>query len=439
MAAKTKKYWAAFARRHNLTLMTAISLNWNGLTARRAGLMKPSALRQLLKLLSRPGMISFAGGLPAAELFPLARVAGAVESTLKRVGPAALQYGETEGVTELREWIARRYSTPQLRLQTDNVLITSGSQQVLDLVGRVFLNSRDRVIVENPTYLAALQAWRAYETSFLPVAMDSEGIRTDEFQRQLKRQPKMAYVMPNFQNPTGVTMSCERRQRLVTLLQRHALFLVEDNPYEELRYESDPLPGLLDLDRPPDAGGRVIRAGTFSKSLMPGLRLGWAIGPKEVIGKLAKAKQAVDLHTSTFNQFLALTLLNEGYLEDSLPALRLAYRRRRDAMLAALQAHLPSGCRWTKPAGGMFIFVTLPKRLSAAALLPRALERNVAFVPGQDFHPDGSGGNTLRLNFTKTAEPEIAAGIERLSEVIRFCCTHKRQASSENSHKSFTL
>jgi 2-aminoadipate transaminase len=399
--------------------MASTSTDWSRLVARRTLRLKPSALRQLLKLTARPGMISFAGGLPAAELFPLDRVAEAAAAALKRTGGAALQYGETEGIAPLREWIARRYSTPAMALKPENVLITAGSQQVLDLVGRVFLDPRDRVLVENPTYLAALQAWRAYGASFLAATLDADGVDLDDFDRQLKKRPKMAYLMPNFHNPTGVTLAGDRRRQLMGLLPVGGLVLVEDNPYEELRYEGSPLPGLLELGHPPDAGGCVVRAGTFSKTLMPGLRLGWAIGPKEVIAQMAKTKQAVDLHTSTFNQYLALELLAAGYLEESLPALRTEYRRRRDTMLAALKEHLPPGCQWIKPEGGMFIFVTLPRRISAATLLPQAIARNVAFVPGQDFHLGGRGGNTLRLNFTKTPAPEIAEGIRRLGEVIK--------------------
>lgn len=398
--------------------MTDDAIHWTDLFARRAGYTKPSALRQLMKLLSRPGMISFAGGLPAMELFALDQVESAVHAVFQRVGGTALQYGETEGIPELRQWVARQYSTPQRQLHPDNVLITSGSQQVIDLVGRVFLNSRDRVIMENPTYLAALQAWRAYETQFLPVAMDAHGLRPDDFEIRLKQGAKLAYVMPNYHNPTGVTLAAERRQRIMALLQQHPTLLLEDNPYEELRYDGEPLPGLLALDLPPDEGGRVIRAGTFSKTLMPGLRLGWAIGPKEVIAQLTKAKQAVDLHTSTFNQFLAVELLHRRYLEQSLPVLRQIYRERRDAMLAAMAEHFPAGCQWNKPAGGMFIFVTLPKDVVASDLLPLAIERNVAFVPGQDFHLDGQGANTLRLNFTKNPVPEILAGIKCLGEAL---------------------
>jgi 2-aminoadipate transaminase len=381
--------------------------------------MKPSALRELLKLTSRPGMISFAGGLPAAELFPLDRVATAVQAVLQRVGGRALQYGETEGVPELREWIARRYSNATLQLKPENVLITSGAQQALDLVGRILLDEGDRVIVENPTYMAALLAWQPCGAAFLPIGADTHGMKVDELGPLLKEQPKMVYLIPNFQNPTGVTLTRERRQLLIDMVQGRDVALFEDNPYAELRYEGEPPPNLLELDRLPDEGGHVIQAGTFSKTLMPGLRVGWAIGPRQIIERMGRAKQAMDLHTSTLNQYLALELLNSGYLEEFIPVLRQVYRERRDAMFDAMQKHFPPGTRWTRPEGGMFIFVTLPEDFSAGGLLPRALEQNVAFVPGEEFHLDGAGQNTMRLNFTKASVPDIMTGVSRLAEVIK--------------------
>jgi 2-aminoadipate transaminase len=381
--------------------------------------MKPSALRKLLKVTARPDMISFAGGLPASELFPLDRVAAAVQLVLCKVGGRALQYGETEGVLELREWIAHRYSNATFSLKAENVLITAGAQQALDLVGRVLLDDGDRVIVENPTYMAALLAWQPYGATFMPIGADCSGINANELGPLLKEQPKMVYLIPNFQNPTGVTMTRERRQLLIDALQGRDVALFEDNPYAELRYEGEPLRSLLELDSPPDDGGRVIQAGTFSKTLMPGLRVGWVIAPRQIIERMGRAKQAMDLQTSTFNQHIVLALLNSGYLEEFIPMLRRVYRERRDTMLEALQKHFPPGSRWTKPEGGMFIFVTLPKDISAGGLLDRTIGRNVAFVPGEEFHLDGSGQNTMRLNFTKAPVADISSGISRLAKAIK--------------------
>jgi 2-aminoadipate transaminase len=401
------------------------TIDWSQRLARRARHMKPSALRELLKLASRPGMISFAGGLPASELFPLDRVAAAVQAVLRREGGRALQYGETEGVRELREWIARRFSNATMPLGAENVLITTGAQQVLDLAGRVLLDDGDRVIVENPTYMAALLAWQPCGAAFVPIGADDGGMKVDELGPLLKEQPKMVYLIPNFQNPTGVTLARERRQLLIDMIQGREVALFEDNPYAELRFEGEPSRSLLELDRPPDEGGHVIQAGTFSKTLMPGLRVGWAIGPRQIIERMGRAKQAMDLHTSTFSQYLALELLHGRYLEEFVPALQRVYRQRRDTMLDALQQHFPPGSHWTRPEGGMFIFVTLPKHISAGSLLAPALERNVAFVPGEEFHLDGAGQNTMRLNFTSTSVSDIIAGITRLAEVIKLFHTRR--------------
>jgi 2-aminoadipate transaminase len=395
------------------------TIDWNQRFSRRARQMKPSALRELLKLTAHPDSISFAGGLPDSDFFPLDRVGAAVQAVLRRVGGRTLQYGETEGVQEMREWISRRYSNASLRLSTENVLITAGAQQALDLVGRVLLDDGDRVVVENPTYLAALLAWRLSGAAFTPVGVDDSGMNMDELGPLLDGNPKMVYAIPNFQNPTGTTMTLKRRKRLIEMLQGRDLTLFEDDPYAELRYEGESSESLLELYCHPDEGGSVIRAGTFSKSLMPGLRIGWVIGPRQLIERMGRAKQAMDLHTSTFNQYLALELLNRGYLEEFIPVFRRIYRERRDTMLDALQKHFPPDSTWTRPQGGMFIFVTLPKHISSRNLLARALERNVAFVPGEAFHLDGTGQNTMRLNFTKTSVEDILEGIGRLAELMK--------------------
>jgi len=381
--------------------------------------MKPSALRGLLKAAARPGMISFAGGLPAAELFPVDRVEAATKAVLRRLGGNALQYGETEGVPELRQWIARRYSAGYLQLTVDNVLVTAGAQQALDLAGRVLVDEGDRVVVENPTYMAALLAWQPCGATFVPIAADDCGMKVDALSPLLEPQPKMIYLIPNFQNPTGVSIEAARREVLIDMLRGRKIVLFEDCPYSELRYDGEPSRSLLELDSPPDEGGHVVQAGTFSKTLMPGLRVGWVIGPRALIERMGRAKQAMDLHTGTFNQHLALELLNSGYMEEFGPQLRQAYRERRDAMLDALHEYFSQNARWTTPQGGMFIFVTLAENIAAGKLLARALERNVAFVPGEEFHLDGSGQNTMRLNFTKTSPADIGKGIRRLAEVIR--------------------
>jgi 2-aminoadipate transaminase len=400
-------------------MISASAVDWSRRFARRAQEMKPSRLRELLKVTARPGMISFAGGLPAAELFPIDRVQAAVQAVLRRVGGRALQYGETEGVAELRDWIARHYSNDSLQLTRDNVLVTTGAQQALDLIGRVLLDEGDRVIVENPTYMAALMAWRPLGTVFLPAAADEYGVIPEQAAPLFAEDPKIAYLIPNFQNPTGACLTTERRKLVVGLAQERDVPLIEDDPYGELRYEGDPAPSLLELDNPPDDGGRVLRTGTFSKTLMPGLRVGWIIGPRAALERMGRAKQSMDLHTSTFNQHLALELINGGYLEEMIPKLRSAYRERRDAMLDSLAEHFPEGSHWARPQGGMFVFVAFPPEVSAGELLTRAIEQNVAFVPGEEFHLNGAGKNTMRLNFTKSNPSEIREGIRRLADLLK--------------------
>jgi 2-aminoadipate transaminase len=396
-------------------------MKWATRFATRTQRMRRSAVRELLKVTAQPDMISFAGGLPAPELFPMEEIRAASEAVLTRQGRRALQYGETEGTAELRDWLARRYSTSARLLTRENVVITSGAQQALDLLGRILLNDGDRVIVENPTYLALLSAWRPLGVGFVPAPGDESGLCVHDLEPQFAQRPKLLYVIPNFQNPRGTTLVSERRAELVEQCRANGIGVTEDDPYSELRYEGERLPSLLELDSRLACGGpdwNVIHTGTFSKVLGPGLRLGWVVAPESVIEKLVLAKQTADLHTSTLNQLIAAELLHRGILEHQVPRLRVEYRRRRDAMLAAMVKHFPDGVTWTRPAGGMFLLVTLPEGADAEALLPAALDRRVAFVPGEEFHLIGCGKNTLRLNFSHSAPELIEEGIRRLSEVL---------------------
>lgn len=384
--------------------------------------MRRSAIRELLKVTSQPGMISFAGGVPAPELFPLEAIARASQSVLKGRGRQALQYGETEGVAELRAWIAARFSLRHLPIDFQNVMIVSGSQQALELIGRIFINPLDRVLVENPTYLALLSAWRPLLPTFVPAASDADGMRVDALPGLPQRRPKLVYVVPNFQNPQGTTLSLARRRQLVQWAHGQT-GLVEDNPYGDLRYEGEALPHLIHLDATRTNEGtklttNVIHVGTFSKVLAPGLRVGWVIAEAEVIDRLVQAKQAADLHTSTFCQHVVLELIRNGILEAQIPKLREAYRFRRDAMLTALEKYFPAGCAWTRPSGGMFLFLTLPG-CDVQRLLDRALDRQVAFVPGENFFVDNTGSNTIRLNFSNAAPSQIEEGVKRLATALR--------------------
>ena len=391
-------------------------MDWNKLLAGRTSLMRRSAVRELLRLVNRPGMISFAGGLPAPELFPVDEIRAAADRLLEKHGPVVLQYGETEGVAELRDWVARSLSRPGLALGRDHVLITTGSQQGLDQIGRVLIDPDDKVAVENPTYLAALSAWRPWQPHLLPLACDDDGLTPEAIASLPSLRPKFLYTIPNFQNPTGVTLSLERRRQLVAALAGSGTLIVEDDPYGDLRYRGQALPGLLELAGGPEP--QLLRLGSFSKVLAPGLRVGFVVGPAVLIEKLAMAKQALDLHTATFNQWLVLDLLRNGVVDRNLPKLRAAYGERCSAMLDALEKNLASAATWTRPEGGMFVFARLGKGVSATDLLAKAVERGVAFVPGAEFHVDGTGDETLRLNFSHASPEKIREGIKRIAEAV---------------------
>lgn len=397
--------------------------SWNGHFAARTARMTSSAIRELLKVTEQPDFISFAGGLPAPEVFPVAEVAEAAGRILCEHGAQALQYGATEGYRPLREWVAERMTGEGLPITAENVLITTGSQQALDLLGKIFVDAGSRVLVESPTYLAALQAWNAYGAAYVVVPADGDGMRTGELEPQLRAHPQFVYCLPNFQNPGGVTLPLKRRQRLVALATKHDVPLVEDDPYRTLRFEGEHLPRLIQLDaeRRSEApyAGNVIYTTTFSKILSPGLRVGWVIAAREVITKLTQAKQGADLHTAMLNQMIACELARSGFLERHADIIVRTYRERRDVMLAALAEEFPAGTTWTHPQGGMFLWVTLPEDIDAADLLRDAIERKVAFVPGAPFHADGSGTNTMRLNFSNASPETIREGIRRLGTALR--------------------
>ena len=402
-----------------------MTIRWEERYARRAQGRSGSAIRELLKLTEQPDLISLAGGLPAPESFPIAAIAAAAQTILYDHGAQALQYGATKGYRPLRELIARRLSNDTVTLTAENILITSGSQQALDLLGKVFLDSGDRVLVESPTYLAALQAWNSYEATYLEAPMDDAGLDPDALAEQLAQHPKFVYCVPSFQNPTGVTLSLERRHRLLALAAEHGVPIVEDDPYGALRFEGTPLPTLLTLAGNTEHGtaGRdlagVIYLSTFSKTLAPGLRVGWVAAPTAIIGRLALAKQGTDLHTGTLDQYIIHELLSGGQIEAGIGAIVARYRERRDVMLAALSEHFPETARWTHPDGGMFLWVTLPDGADATEILLAAIEQGVAFVPGSAFYPNGGGANTMRLNFSNASPERIVEGIARLGAVLR--------------------
>jgi 2-aminoadipate transaminase len=414
---------------------------WASRYASRTKGITSSAIRDLLKVTQRPGMISFGGGLPAPDLFPVQRFEEACHKVLSQSSASALQYGQTEGYSPLRQFVADNIARHGIKTKPDNVLITSGSQQALDLLGKLLIDTGDRVLVEAPTYLGALQAFRVFAADFVSVPIDDRGLRTELLEKPLRSDPKFMYVLPNFQNPAGTTLSEDRRVELVALAERYGVPIIEDDPYGELRYEGDHLTPLLALDRkslPRDSSytsGNVIYLSTFSKTLAPGLRLGWIVAPPEVIGKLAQLKQGADLHTSTFNQFVAYEVARDGFLEEHVEQIRKVYRERRDVMLDALQQYFPPGVTWTHPQGGLFLWVTLPAGLDIQAILKSALEQNVAFVPGDSFFADNKAGRGrsrpchMRLNFSNAAPDQIREGIRRLSAAVKMHLTSITQPS----------
>jgi 2-aminoadipate transaminase len=397
---------------------------WEHRFAQRLQRMSSSAIRELLKLTAQPDLISFAGGLPAPESFPVAEFAEASSHVLRDFGALALQYSTTEGYPPLREMIARHTARFGIHVSSDNILMTSGSQQALDLLGKIFINPGDRVLVESPTYLGALQAWNVYGAEYVPIPVDEHGMRVDALEAAFRVGPKFIYVLPNFQNPSGVTLSLERRKSLVTLADKYGIPIIEDDPYGQLRYEGQHLPPLVLLDnklQPRHEGayrGNVIYLSTFSKILAPGIRLGWVIAPPQVIDRLVQAKQGADLHTPTFNQMVAYEVARGGFLDHHIRSIRQIYRERRDAMLESLETHMPPGVCWTRPQGGLFLWVTLPVGVDTQDVFRVAVERKVAFVPGRSFHPCGGGSNTMRLNFSNATPERIREGIMRLGEVL---------------------
>lgn len=398
---------------------------WDHRYAQRTQRMKSSAIRELLKLTEDPEVISFAGGLPAPEVFPVEEFTEACKQVLKDWGPQALQYGATEGYMPLREMIARHTGRYGISVTAENILITSGSQQALDLIGKVFINRGDRILVEEPTYLGALQAWNAYGAEYVTVPMDDNGMVTSELENALRSGVKFIYVLPNFQNPTGVTLSLERRQELIEIADQYGVPIIEDDPYGQLRYEGENLPSIVSMDNEfrrngsNEYRGNVIYLSTFSKTLAPGLRLAWVIAPAQVIGKLVQAKQGADLHTSTFNQIVAFEVGRGGFLDRHIHVIRRVYGERRNLMLDAMEELFPPGVQWTKPQGGLFLWGILPTEVNTTDLFKTAVERKVAFVPGESFYALGGGKNTMRLNFSYSNPEQIHAGIERLANVIK--------------------
>jgi len=401
---------------------------WAERFAQRTQRMGSSVIRELLKYTEKPDVISFAGGLPAPEVFPFAEVERAAETVLREQGKTALQYSPTEGYLPLRELLVRHMARYGIKVTPANVLITTGSQQGLDLIGRLFVNPGDRILTESPTYLGALQAWGAYQADYLTVPIDDEGLDVEKLEAQLRGGPKFLYILPNFQNPAGVTLSLERRRRLVELANHYGAPIVEDDPYGQLRYEGEHLPPLVQIDAEwhgcakgdCEFTGDVLYLSTLSKTLAPGLRVAWVVAPESVISRLVQMKQGADLHSSTFCQMVAYEVAKDGFLDRHVRTIRELYGQRLNAMLGAFERHFPEGVSWTRPQGGLFLWITLPEGFDSTQLLKEALgQERVAFVPGASFFPRGGGERTCRLNFSYAGPDVIDEGIRRLGTVIK--------------------
>lgn len=389
--------------------------DWEAVMSERSARMKSSVIRELLKLTMQPDMISFAGGLPAPELFPVREFKEACNYILEHHGPQALQYGPTEGYPPLKEFLAesmQKYSVPAV---PGNILMTNGSQQALDLVGRLFINNGDKILTDAPTYLGAIQAWRAYKPQFITIPLDDDGMDPERVEKTLQQHRiKFMYVLPNFHNPAGTTISYERRRRLVELAAKYGAFIVEDDPYGELRFEGEDIAPLMSMHKE-----NVIYLSTFSKTLSPGIRLGWIVAPERVIAPLVQAKQGADLQTGTFIQYVAHDIVGRGIIKRHVKRIRSVYKERRDVMLAAMEEYFPPGVTWTRPQGGLFLWVRMPEHVDSEELLKVAVEEKVAFVPGVAFYPDSKEGhNCMRLNFSY-AKPEMSReGIRRLGQAM---------------------
>jgi 2-aminoadipate transaminase len=393
--------------------------------------MPKSFVREILKVTSNPEIISFAGGLPNADSFPVTEIAEACASVLSVKGESALQYSTTQGVLELRETIAQDLQKRLGHLvDPDGIVITCGAQQGLDLIGKVFIDWGDVVAIESPGYLGAIQAFGTYEPSITTIPLTEDGLDLDVLASVLDQQkPKLVYVQPTFQNPSGITYSTACRQRLAELIRGRDVLLVEDDPYSQLRFEGEASLCIKSL-----LPTQSILLGTFSKIVAPGLRIGWLYGPKDVVGKVIIAKQGSDLHTSTFAQHILHRYLKDNDVPQHLQAISSLYKQRRDCMLRAIRQCFPKDVRFMVPAGGMFLWLTLPKGVSSLDLFDLALKEKVAFVPGTPFFTGGRGERNMRLNFSNADEDKIEIGIQRLAKAVHtlMCTAHQRKGNNDD-------
>lgn len=385
--------------------------------ANRMDNIRASEIRELLKLTQKPGIISFGGGFPAPELFPVEEMVSITKKVLDNMGTKALQYGPTEGFQPLREAIAKRMEKVHVNISPNDILITSGSQQGLDFAAKIFINPGDKIVLEKPSYLGAINAFKAYEPEFVEIEMDDQGMIMEDLEAALENNDniRFIYVIPDFQNPSGKTWSIERRKKLIELANKYNVAILEDNPYGELRFEGEINPAVKHFD----TEGRVIFLGTFSKIFCPGLRLGWVVADKEVLNKFILVKQGADLQSSTISQMEVATFLNDYNIDEHIEKIKTVYKHRRDLMVKVMQEEFPEGVTYTIPEGGLFTWVVLPEYMNARELAVKALEQNVAFVPGGSFFANGGNENTFRLNYSNMDDENIVIGMKRLAQVIK--------------------
>ncbi|MBX9956299.1 PLP-dependent aminotransferase family protein [Peribacillus simplex] len=384
--------------------------------AERARLVKSSETREILKVTERPEVISFAGGLPAPELFPVENLKNACNAVLDEEGAASLQYGTTEGYIPLREAISQRMKGIGINSTIENVLITSGSQQAIDLTGRLFINEGDTIICESPTYLAAINAFKSYDAKFVEVVMDDDGMVMDELEKKLNNHPdtKFIYTIPDFQNPTGRTLKLERRKRMIELANQYDVLIVEDNPYGAVRFAGEELPPVKHFD----TENRVIYLSTFSKIFTPGLRLGWICAEESFIEKYVAFKQTADLHTDSLAQRITAKYMEIYDMEEHIKKIKAVYKTKCTEMMRSMKEFFPKNLSYSKPEGGLFIWVELPEGIDSTHILTECLKNNVACVPGTPFFPNGTQKNTLRLNYSNMSNEKIIEGIKRMGEVL---------------------
>lgn len=394
-------------------LENLLSLNAKG--------MKKSVIRELLKLTAKPEIISFAGGLPSSKSFPVEDLKEVITEVMENEAEVAFQYSATEGDKILRKELSKHSRKSGIECGEENILITTASQQGLDLLAKIFINRGDKVILELPSYVGGLGAFNAYGADMIGIPMDQEGISSKLLRNKLIKllskgeKPKFIYLVPDFQNPAGVTISLNRRKEIIEIAHEFDILILEDSPYRELRFEGKPVPSIYSLENQ----GYIILLGTFSKILAPGFRIGWVIAPTDIINKLVIAKQSADLCSSTFSQRILGRFLEKGYLEKNIEKVKKMYRKKRDLMIEGFEKYMPEGVSWTTPEGGLFLLVTVPKYIDTDKLFDYALKYNVAYVIGSAFHCDDSGHNTMRINFSYASEEQIKIGVERLAKAIK--------------------